>query len=250
MEAVTFFALMSVFTQGCYEGWEDPIGPGPNGTGPSTPTPSAPSPPGPKPYVYILLTTVRLAEAALSSGTCFPPSDLKDFKNTEWTERLGAITTALTGITEKLVIKNVSINASDCTKLAGIQSEAVNTAPWLPDGAPQTDPLGRLTLHLKAVFWQGDPAATPPSQVSREDWTAFTDLKNKGIRSQSATYHVISGGGAGYFNLWSLALPKNVYKSGNPLNKIDPTSEGITARTEHIKKDTALLIQWITESFK
>lgn len=242
-----FSCLLFLSPTACYEGWEDPTVASPSDQNPSAPTPS---PPSPKLYSYILFTSIRLDPSALSNPTCFPSADIKDFKNAEFSQRIAEISASLAGITEKLVTKIVSITTSDCSKLGGILNEALKVTPWLPDTAPQSDPQNRLTLHLKAAFWQGDPALSPPSQVSREDWQAFTDVKSKGIRSKSITYHVISGGGSGYFNTWSQALPQTMFKKGDPINQIDPSPGGITARSEHIKKDTLALIQWITESFQ
>jgi hypothetical protein len=236
-----FFSVISA----CYEGWEDPNVAGPSGKDQSEPDPSAN---GPKKYVYILLTSIRPDLGALNSAQCFPSADIKEYKNVEFNERIAELTAALSVITEKLVTKAVPISSTDCTKLDTVRVEASKLEPWTPEPPPQSDSLNRLTLHVKAAFWHGDPSASPPVGVVSEDWSALTAIKSKGIRSKSITYHVISGGGAGYFSSWSKALPKNAFKGGNPLNKIDPSPNGIEARRQAIKQDTIQLIQWMTES--
>jgi hypothetical protein len=245
METV-FFYLAFLANSGCYEGWEDPSAQGP-GQGPLD---GPLSPPGvnlPKRYSYSLLTTIRLAPAGMASSKCFPTQDLKEFRTTEWQDRALSLGTVLGELSEKVVSKEVSVPVNDCTALGSVLNEALKEAPWLPESAPASDPLGRLMVHVKAVLWEGEPAAAPSPPVAKEDWISVSSLKAKGIRSKSLSYFVIANGGSGYFTQWQRAIPKTTWMSGNPINQVDPSDQGAVNRRNVVSKDQAEFKQWLQE---
>ncbi len=242
-----FFCAAILGSPGCYEGWEDPSAQGP-GQGPIDGTQTPPGVNTPKRYSYSLLTTIRLAPAAMASTKCFPSQDLKEFRTTEWQDRALSLGTVLGELSEKVVTREVSVPVNDCTALGSVLNEALKEAPWLPESAPASDSLGRLMVHVKAVLWEGEPASAPSPNVAKEDWIAVSTLKAKGIKSKSLSYFVIANGGSGHFTQWQRAMPKTTWASGNPINQVDPTDQGAVNRRNVVGKDQAAFKQWLLET--
>ena len=233
--------LLLALLPGCYEGWTPPSQSG-------TPAPpSPPSPPGPpaKALGYLLFEPITMAANAIQSDTCFPATGIRTFRSNEWTERISQLTTALGNIASTLETVPIDVDASDCTTLATVQAAAVNSTPWGSDPSPESDTSGKPLIHLKAVFWESQPATTPPAAVMATDWAAWQALEAAGRSAKSLTYFVLSDGSSGYFTTWQNAQPPAQTMSGTPINQVDPTSAGITARDSTVASDTAALVAWV-----
>lgn len=238
--------LLALTAQGCYEGWDDYKQSG-------VPTPAPPPPPPPpaaKPIGYLLFEPISMGADAMSNTTCFPQTGFAQFKSAEWSERIASIQTALMTIADTVVTQAVTVGADDCTTLAAIQAQAITQTPWGTNASPESDTSGKPEVELTAAFWEPEPALTPPGPVVAPSWAGWQTLINEGRDAGSLHYFVISNPSNGYFTSWASQLSASTTLSGTPINQVDPTQNGITARDALVAKDTAALITWITGQVK
>ncbi len=209
------------------------------------PQPPTPEIPDVAIYSYILFQPISMSAGALASPSCFPDTTIRDFKKVEWEQRISAMTTALASMTDKLVVNSINISAADCNIMTNVNLAALSNAPWDPEDPPTQDPAGRAAIHIKAGFWDGEPIASPSAFVKRENWTGWANLATQGQNVGSAHYFVISNATNGYFSEWRDALSVTSYLEGTPIDTVDPTAAGITARTETIANDTEAFTEWM-----
>jgi hypothetical protein len=225
----------------CYEGWN--YGKGGN----NTLRPPEPGPvPAAKRIAYILFEAFLLDGTAMADARCFPDAALRQFRSNEWSSRIASASTALEKIAVKVVTVQRGITLSDCQKLERISNAAIDPAPWGGSESPVQDSEGRSTVHLKAVFWQGDPALAVPTNVTRDDWLAWRTLKTGGLNALSLHYFVVVDSDEGYFSNW-----RNAGKSvldGEVIDPVNPTAEGISQREMVINRDTTRLANWVLEA--
>jgi hypothetical protein len=233
-------ALLSIALTGCYEGWTPP----PAGSAPPSPS-TTPSPPAAKPIGYVLFEPITMDTDAIQSDTCFPRSGIRQFRTNEWSERIASITTALGNLADTVESVPINVPAADCGTLASVQAAAVASTPWGSAPSPESAPSGTVLLHLTAVFWDGGPTTSPPSVVPAVDWVPWQTLKGEGLNAKSLSYFVLSDPDSGYFASWQQAEPAGTSLTGTPINQVDPTAAGITARDALVTSDTAALMQWI-----
>lgn len=223
---------------GCYEGWETETVAGPLEPEPG-PTPI-------KPVYYILYQPIYLNAGALNDPGCFSEDGVRVYRENEWASRSAALQKALTDLADKVVTIDLGVSADDCDTLIGIRTSATASEPWGAD-APGTDPLGRPLIHVKAVFYDGEPQTTPPSVVKREDWEAFQDLIFAGRDARSRHYFVLANPDDGYFSEWRQSLDEEVRLDGTPIDDVDPTPDGISNRDSVIAADTATFSSWLLQ---
>ena len=236
-----FVIMLSTLKLGCYEGWEDDGLDGP--AEPPEPVPET------KPIYYILYQPIYLSVGAIGDDDCFPKEGVREYRQNEWALRNGENIKALKAITEKFVQKDIQVAVDDCDTLEIVRSNAIDSEPWGSE-PPGTDQLGRRTVHLKAVFYDGEPILTPPSVVTSPDWRAFDDLIFAGQNAESRHYFVLANPEDGYFTEWRQSLLDGgaSVTDGSAINDVDPTPDGIDNRNSTIKSDAGGLANWILKA--
>ncbi len=241
-----FFAILFFTFSRCYEGWE-------YGTsGNETTTNRSTSIPEKEPDIFfLLLRPFVLSDSAISNSTCFPLTGISDYRKTEWSLRIAALTEKLTKETKTFNLNPVSIAISDCQKLSSVESAALDINPWT-DEAPEDDPKDRPMVEVKAVFWQGDIAKDPSSTVKAEHWAGWKKLISEGRNAKSLHYFVLEDEENGFFSSWKNGLDSKKYSVGTVIdqNSIDPTAAGISSRQEIINRDTDNFITWMKNSIQ
>lgn len=228
-----------LFCQGCYEGWETE-----SVAGPEQPNPNPQ--PETKLIYYILYQPIYLNENGLADSTCFPETGVRDYRQNEWSKRSASLEAAMNKLAEKVVVADLGISADDCETLALVRNASISKSPWGED-EPGTDALERPIIHVKAVFYDGEPQATPPSSVTAEHWAAMQDLVFAGRDARSKHYFVLANPENGYFSEWRSAIPESVVLNGTPIDNVDPTPDGITSRDNIISADTSAFSSWLTQ---
>lgn len=185
-----------------------------------------------------------MSSTALDNTICFPNFANKKFRSAEWADRISQTAGGLAALAEHFVLTQRNVSVTDCTKLDAISNASFDAQPWGSREAPVQDSQGRSYLHLKAVFWDGDPASRVPNNVSRANWAAWIRLSNEGLDTVSLHYFVFSSPANGYFSNWRAALP-SLSLNGTPIDPINPTPEGIKSRDVTIASDTTNLIAWV-----
>ena len=185
-----------------------------------------------------------MASDAMQNATCFPDVGIRTFRSNEWTMRMNAALTALHDIADTVVERDTAIAAAGCTSLATIQFRSLNTTPWVPDAGPADEPTDRPVIHLKAVFWEGEPASSPPSFVT-QNWAGWAKLKSSGRNATSLLYMDNTGASNGYFSLWMNEAVADHHMQATLLEPVDQTPQGETTRGATIDSDTAALAAWV-----
>ncbi|MGE0173756.1 MAG: hypothetical protein AB7T49_13245 [Oligoflexales bacterium] len=240
----TVLLLLALLLSGCYEGWEYK---GKNGR-----TPDGPDGPEPEPvdkkYAYILFEPFVMASDAIADTSCFPDQSIALFRSTEWELRISSITSALEQLAETVVVSQQNVTAADCNTVAIARSRSLEVEPWGSQTAPTQDPLDRPFLHLKAAFWEGDPAQNPDFIVDADNhWTAWMDLTAQGWQTLSLNYFVITDRNNGFFSLWETEVPSDLRQTGTEIEPVNPTQEGIDERNQTIADDTGELSIWLQQ---
>lgn len=236
--AMMILLLSGTGLSGCYEGWESD-----NVAGPVDP---GPGPISTKPIFYILYQPIYLSAGAVADDTCFDKTGVRDYRKNEWSLRSTSLQQAMGDIAEKVVTIDLGVNADDCTTLQGVRNSAIASAPWGTDG-PGTDALGRPVIHVKAVFYDGEPQLSPPSVVTREHWEAIDEMVVSGRNARSRHYFVIANADDGYFSEWRNALTDDVRLDGTSIDNVDPTPDGLDNRNDVISADTANFSSWLLQ---
>ena len=231
--------LLAFLTCSCYEGWEY------DNQGDGTVNPEPEPPPAEKPLFYILFEPFTLAPEAIENSLCFPNTGNKQFRTNEWSSRIGQAAAALATVSEHVVTVQRNVGAGDCQRLDTVANASIDPQPWGSQQRPVQDPKGRRYVHLKAVFWDGDPPARLQANVRKSDWLAWTSLKAGGLPTRSLHYFVFSGAANGYFSNWRAAEPADQVMNGEAIERVNPTPEGIKARDATISRDAAALAGWV-----
>lgn len=235
--AVLLFCAL--FTASCYEGWEY----GNQGNSPESPAPEPPPPE--KGIFYILYEPFIMDASAIASTLCFPNIGNKQFRANEWAARIAQAGPALASIAEHVVTVQRGVSAADCQRLSTLDNAALDAQPWGNQQRPIQDAKGRRYIHLKVVYWDGDPAVRLNANVKKPDWLAWTNLKAGGFPTRSLHYFVFSGAANGYFSNWRAAVPANQTHNGEVIETVNPTPEGIAARDAIVIRDTAAMVAWV-----
>lgn len=223
----------------CYEGWDAENYGGPR-DGEEQPSPST------KPIYYILYQPIYLNQSGINDDTCFSQTDVREFRQNEWASRSAALQKAMNELADVVVVSDLGVSADDCETLTLLWNAALSRNPWGSD-APGTDPLGRPLIHVKAVFYDGEPLTSPPAAVTREHWAAFDDLAVAGVNVRSRHYFVLANPVGSYFSEWWNALPRETSRFGTSIDAVDPTPDGIKERDRIIEADTADFSSWLIE---
>lgn len=231
--------LLNIFgISGCYEGWEAETVAGPVDPGPE-PKPI-------KPIYYILYQPIYLNAGAITDDDCFDKTGVREYRQNEWSLRSASLQQAMGDLAENVVTADLGVSADDCETMQGVRNAAIASAPWGSE-EPGTDALGRPIIHVKAVFYDGEPQTSPPSVVTSEHWEAFDELVISGRDARSRHYFVIANSDDGYFSEWRNKLSEDVRLDGTPIDNVDPTPDGLDNRNDVIASDTANFSSWLLQ---
>jgi len=219
---------------GCYEGWE--YDRQDNGEGP------VPPPVENKLIHYILFQPIFPTSTGIDSGTCGVDQSFSTYRLAEWSSRVTAAAAALRELTDTFV--EVDLSASSCSPFPLVDAASLESTPWGSGPEPTQDFQERQTIHLTAVFWDGDIAQDPGGFVNNRHWLAWNSMENGGRVVQSLRYFVISNDSGGYFSLFKegTAAPS---LSGTNIDVPNPTEAGIFQRNSTIEADTEALVAWV-----
>jgi hypothetical protein len=201
-----------------------------------------------RPYYIILFEPIVLSQASMNSVNCFQGSESERiYRFNEWTSRINLMRKGLEQLSETFVFNPIFINPEDCKKFEAIEKRAV-TALGLANATLPTKPdaNNRISLHIKAVFWDHDNyLAYPSSAVRAVDWKDVTNLRLIQIRAMSLHYMLISNRQWGFFEYWRSNLPSSTLNMPNGIANPDPGENGIALRDQQIQKDTLDFFEWI-----
>lgn len=232
---VFFFLVLS----SCYEGRNrSTMGGGPGGGGGPPTTPD---------YYFILFEPILLSQEAMNTPGCFlGPSSERTYRLIEWKARIKLLTEGLKSQSEHFAFNPTYVNAEGCRSLVDIEKRA--SMVLTPNSNWPTDPddKGRLSLHLKAIFWDRDVyPAYPSNSVASVDWMDVHRLRAQGINTISLHYIVYSNPLYGYFMIWSWHLPEASYLLNTGIASPDPSDQGPKTRTARILSDTSEFFDWL-----
>lgn len=234
--------LFGLLQTACYEGWEKP-GNNYNGGG-DGPEPSD------KPIAYILFEVFTMGPSTIQdTNRCFAHIGDQTFRRNEWSERIAKAEEALEKVTDVLVTVVHSIDADDCEDLETIEKASTKQDPWGSELAPSEDP--RISIHLKASFWDGDPPKMP-NYVVYKHWTAWEEFRSLGWNVESLFYFVNSGEALGYFGIWKSRLEflnPGFTLSGTTIEGPIPNISA-SERSSIIDKDSEDLLDWVSGFIK
>jgi hypothetical protein len=134
---------------GCYEGRNRP--PPAPGDGPGGP-PGKPR--DSQPYYFILFEPILLAEESMRDPNCFRgPSSERIYRQNEWRARIKVIAASLNQLGVYFVMQPTYIEPEDCGQFSVLESRASQEIPQTPGWPSLPDSKRRLSIHLKAIFW-------------------------------------------------------------------------------------------------
>jgi hypothetical protein len=201
-----------------------------------------------RPYYFILFEPIVLSQSAMNSTLCFQgPESERTYRYNEWNSRVSLIRKGLEQLSEYFIFSPITINPEDCRKLEPIEKRAVSgVTPGTANLPTKPDSNGRLSFHLKAVFWDHDNSlAYPSSAVKAVDWKDVLNLKAAQIRAISLHYMLISNKQFGFFEYWQYMLPQARLKEAGGIANPDPGQNGIILRDQQIQKETTEFFAWL-----
>ena len=229
--------LTMLLLAGCYEGWQYGKGRGP-GQDPDTP-----DEPAAKPISYILFETFQLDQVSVFDTKCFAFEGDRQFRITEWQERIAAAEEALKSIAEQVVTVNRYITPDDCQTLLMFSVFEFDSDPWAGQYPPVDD---RNTIHLRAYLFaserDGDYIRRPL------EWQAFRDLSADGYRTDSLEYFVVPVSENGFFGqMWNHRITSGESGYTSQASVILPPVGNMSSddRRQLIKGDTTTLLNWV-----
>ncbi len=225
---------------GCYEGRNRPPQRDvPGGGGPNKPTDS-------RIYYFILFEPIVLADESIGDLNCFSgPMSERNYRRIEWTTRIKALTQGLELLTEKLVVMPTPIHSADCGKFFSIRQRATVGTDNKDQWPTERDRKNRISVHLKAVFWDRDSYSwSTGSEIQKVDWADVRYLRNHSINTISLYYRVHSNRAWGFIENWFWNLPFQSVLSISGIGNPDPADGGIEKRSEQIRSDTQEFFLW------
>lgn len=241
---IIYLILSSIFLLtlcSCYEGSSRKSNKS-DGGGPVNPKVSL------RPYYFILFEPIMLSQSAMNSSLCFQgPESERTYRYNEWSTRISLIRKGLEQLSDYFIFNPITINPEDCKKLDPIEKRAVTgLTPGIANLPTKPDSSGRLSLHLKAVFWDHDNSLVyPSSSVRAVDWKDVLNLKAAQIRAISLHYMLISNKQFGFFEYWLYTLPQARLKEVSGIANPDPGQNGIVLRDQQIQKETTEFFTWL-----
>lgn len=239
---LVILTIINALAQGCYEGWEYNT-PRQNGGNKEQKQPEVSAT---LPFYHIIFEPFFLSFEAMDQQECFNFPGDKVFRKSEWSERIAAIETSLKTISEISVTSQQPVSSEDCQTLNKFEYRSFEPQPWGEQGGdPGYDQ--RKIIHLKAVFWVGDPGVEL-DHVKNIDWAYIEDSKRQGLNSLSLHYFVVSNLDDGFFSRWS----QHILQRSDQALVADPIASPVPniasqRREQIIKEDTAFLIDWILQ---
>ncbi len=203
--------------------------------------------PIPLPFYTIILDAIMLSPESINDSNCFMGLESeKKYRLNEWSMRFKLIKEGLTQLADKVIINEIKIPPGDCKTLYLIEDRSISNSALNPQYPTQADSKLRLSLHLKAIFWDRDVYSRSPSpSVQSNDWLEIKVLKEKNVRSKSLHYFLISNKTWGYFEYWKWFLPQTNLLFVKGIESPDPGENGLIARDEQIKKETKDFFDWL-----